>query len=404
MKRVSIICTMMLFLFVAACRSDRYSQENPLFRSVSGYTGDLQQLLNDTPAFSTLNFNPSDEYLLKKTLYIDKPLTIKGFSARIPAGRAANMLVVREAGVTIDNMKLTGNAGTVDEEKRKALLSIEKGYFIIENSFFYNSSKDGIEVSNPDSKTIEHGVITNILGRGNLRDLVSINGENDGRIHHLLIEHIRCYNSPYRGAVEVSDGTENITVRKVFADSCVYAIDVQDHGYPYVVNHEILIEDVIARNCRHAIRTANSDIGHTRHIFRDITAVHCQQPIYITNINNVLIDNVSIFGHSGTKDLFRVENCQNVTVSNVVLADVPTGGSGIHFINCDNVFVSNVRLTGNIGLDYGIHYLVNDGRQYKVFTIAHSILEGTRKTGLLLQKENGSTLSNLILDGNVGID
>jgi hypothetical protein len=373
-------------------------------RFISSYTGDLQQLLDDAPAHATFIFRPSDEYVLQKTLFIDKPLTIKGFAAKLPDGLAASMIVVRHAGVTIDNMKLTGNAGTISEEERKALLSIEKGYFRIENSFFHNSSKDGIEVSNPDAKTIEHGVIRNIIGRGNLRDLVSINGENDGRIHHLLIEHIRCYNSPHRGAVEVSDGTENITVRKVYADSCVYAVDVQDHGYPDVVNHEILVEEIIARNCRHAVRTANSDIGHARHIFRDITALNCQQPMYITNINNVFIDNISIQGHSGNNQLFLLRNCRNVTLSNAVLADIPTGGAGLNLVNCDHVFVSNMRLTGNIALDYGLHYLIDDGRQYEALTIVHSVLTGAKKTGIQLQKKNGSTLSNLILNGNVGIE
>ena len=52
-----------------------------------------------------------------------------------------------------------------------------------------------------------------------------------------------------RGAVEASDGTDNVTVRRVYAEDAAYAIDVHDHGRS-APNTNILVEDVTAVTAR----------------------------------------------------------------------------------------------------------------------------------------------------------
>jgi hypothetical protein len=401
MKYIQTVVLFICYLSIISCHSNRSADQNPLIQYISEYNGDLQQLIDEAPDHAVLVFVPDQEYPLEQTITIDKPLTIKGLSAKVPAGLPIHAISVQHEGVTIDQMRLTGNARTVDVNERKALLSVQKGHFLIENSSFLNSSKDGIEVSNPDKKPIEHGIIRNIIGRGNLRDLVSINGENDGRIHHLLIEHIRCYNHPYRGAVEVSDGTENITVRMVFADSCLYAIDVQDHGYPDVVNHEILIEGIIARNCMHAIRTANSDIGHARHIFRDITAIDCQQPLRLSNINNLYMDNVTISGQTEDSKTFAVTNCRHVTISNVLFQDIRSSNPALSLLNCDEVYISHVQLAAQTAPTHGISFEINDGSSYNTLMIFDSVLQNSRDAGIYLSARNGSTLSEAVIKDNL---
>jgi hypothetical protein len=61
---------------------------------------------------------------------------------------------------------------------------------------------------------------------------ISGSGGHGRRIRNVLVENVRCYESALRGAVEVSDGTDNITVRKIYAESAVYAIDVHIHSRP----------------------------------------------------------------------------------------------------------------------------------------------------------------------------
>src|SRR6185369_8540779 len=99
-----------------------------------------------------------------------------------------------------------------------------------------NSSKDGVMIDGDGSKDedIVGGGVRDIVGRGVVRDTVSISGSSGhGRkIRNVLVDNVRCYNSRLRGAVEVSDGTDNITVRKVYAEDAVYALDVQDHKEP----------------------------------------------------------------------------------------------------------------------------------------------------------------------------
>ena len=51
-----------------------------------------------------------------------------------------------------------------------------------------------------------------------------------------FIENIRAYGSRLRGPVEVSDGSEHITVRDIYAESSFYGVDVQDHGRQGMIN------------------------------------------------------------------------------------------------------------------------------------------------------------------------
>ena len=54
------------------------------------------------------------------------------------------------------------------------------------------------------------GVVRDVVGRGVRRDVVSISGSggHGRRIRDVLVENVRCYESALRGAVEVSDGTD----------------------------------------------------------------------------------------------------------------------------------------------------------------------------------------------------
>ncbi|CAN0072702.1 unnamed protein product, partial [Chrysoparadoxa australica] len=200
--------------------------------------------------------------------------------------------------VSILDFRLNGNARTVDQADRAPLIRIFKSNFRLERGLFENSSKDGVEISPlVEYGDIDGGVVRDIVGRGCVRDVISINGSHETKstfIRNILVENIRGYDSSLRGPVEVSDGSENITVRNVYAENCVYAVDWQDHNRPTEINRNVLIDNVYALKCRYAIRNAVHDFGHTTLTLTNIVAEKCLEPLKVANTSNVVIQNVRI--------------------------------------------------------------------------------------------------------------
>src|SRR4029078_769201 len=114
------------------------------------------------------------------------------------------------------------------------LVWIQQGDFKVERCSFFDSSKDGVNITPPDGdagRDIVGGTIRDIKAFRMGRDAVSVSGGNNGlKVRDVTVENVRLEKSYHRGAVEVSDGTNNISVRNVYAQDAVYAIDVQDHG------------------------------------------------------------------------------------------------------------------------------------------------------------------------------
>jgi len=396
----STICRSFLFvvsLWVLSCSSNHDNTKSP-----NGFlrTDDLQEIIDKAAPYSKLAFDPAQEYMVTEGILIDKPLIIEGLRARLADSIGVVILSIKSNDVVLRNLHLTGNAKTVEQDNRVPLIHVSKGGFLIEDSQFHNSSKDGIEVSNLDADPIVGGIIRNIIGRGNMRDLVSINGENDGHINHLLVENIRCYDSELRGAVEVSDGTMNTTVRKIYAENSIYALDVQDHGDEGAINQTVTAEGIIAVNCRHAIRTANSPIGHSRHVFKNITADNCERPLSISNIDGVYIEDVHIRGHAGEYPAVSIKNCNNVILEDIIIRNSQSTGSGLLIENSDYVFIDHACLTESKN-KYGILYNLTDGREYSSLMINNSILNGTIEAGILLKAENGSKLLKYRTSNNI---
>ena len=236
------------------------------------------------------------------------------------------LVVVQSEGVTVSDFELHGNGDTVPQAERAPLLVLEAGGFTVERGLFTNSSKDGILIDGSalTGADLTGGVVRDIVGRVIRRDLVSVGGSGatGHRIRNVLFDNVRCYGSEFRGTVEVSDGSENITVRKVYAEDCLYAIDVQDHGNPNQINRNVVIEDVYARNSRHAIRTASKPLGHTNLVLRNIVAEHCVAPLEIKNIDNVTLHGVTILDHTSPNPPVSVVNCDGLSIRDVTIKDV----------------------------------------------------------------------------------
>ncbi|MDA0304538.1 MAG: hypothetical protein O3B45_09270, partial [Bacteroidetes bacterium] len=323
----------------------------------------LQQTINTASPYATILCDRNERLSISATILINKPLTLQGLNAALidSLGKTPILRVVNE-NVTITDFELYGNTATVEQAERAPLIVIEAGKFRVERGRFVNSTKDGVEINTvSDGGDIVGGIVRDIVGEGVVRDVVSISGSgrSDGlKVRNVFVENIRGINSKLRGVVEVSDGTDNITVRTVFAEKCVYAIDVQDHKKPKQINNNIVIQDVYAVDCRHAIRTANRPFGHSNLTIRDVVAERCERPLDISNTNGLTLDNIRIIDHIGERPAVYIKVCNDVSMRNFTI----TGSGDANAVlieNAGNIVIDGLTLnkgTGNFasGLTYRI--------------------------------------------------
>jgi len=321
-------------------------------REATRYTGngaDLQHVIDTAKRGSTVVCDPEVQLELSEALLITKRMTLKGLNARLPRGLGRTSLIVVDAeGVALTDIELHGNYDSVDQQDRAPLIRIRKGGFRLERCKFYDSSKDGVEIS-PQSgdADIVGGIVRDIEAFRLGRDAVSISGGNKGlKVRNVSVENVSIKKGYFRGAVEVSDGTDNIRVRKVYAEDCLYAVDVQDHRGQSAANTNIDIEDVTAVNCRHIIRTANSPRGHAKLRFANLTGKNCEAPVRISNTEDVSIDGLRILGHASQKSPpISIENCQGVHLENVSIETAHFSDQPVRLKNCADVKLAGLTCT-----------------------------------------------------------
>jgi hypothetical protein len=184
------------------------------------------------------------------------------------------------------------------------------------------------------------------------RDVVSLSGGCGGqRVRGVTVENVRLKRGYYRGAVEVSDGADNITVRHVHAEDAVYAIDVQDHGAwqpgkpaPSAPNTNISIENVTALNCKHVIRTANHPLGHSNLTLRGFTGRNCREPILLSNTRHVRIENLALINETETKKPpITLRNCDDVQLRHVTIVGLKEGREALATPDSTNVKIEGLK-------------------------------------------------------------
>jgi hypothetical protein len=370
---------------------------------------DLQQTIDAAPSNSVVRCDPNRPLILSAPVTIRKPLTLVGLHARLPEKLGSTPLVVVEAnGVAVMDFELTGNADSVPQSERAPLLVIHAGDFRVENGRFLNSSKDGVMIDGDGStdEDLVGGVVRDIVGRGVVRDVVSISG-SDGkgrRIRNVLVDNIRCYDSRLRGAVEVSDGTDNITVRKVYAESAVYAIDVQDHKRDNQSNRNVVVEDVYALRCKHALRTANTRRGHANLTVRDITAQQCVVPVQISHTDNVNLSNVRVLDHQSGKPPIYLQDCRGVSVRDVVVENASVPGAVLLLENCEGILVDGFGLRGQTNrVANAVCIRITTQETFSGARISNVAARGVTDAGIVLEAvgQQKGTLTDYLIMGNL---
>ena len=314
----------------------------------------LQVLLDKAPDGAVVVCEQTEPLTVTRTLTIAKPITLCGLKARMPEELGDTvLLIVAAKGVTLTDLELHGNYDSVPQKNRAPLIHIKAGEFRVERCKFFDGSKDGIMVTPDDGAgDIVGGVVRNIEGTRMGRDVVSLSGGCGGqRIRNVTVENVRLKKGYYRGAVEVSDGSDNVTVRHVHAQDAVYAIDVQDHGArqsgkpaPSAPNTNITVEDVTALNCKHVIRTANRPLGHSHLTIRDVTGRDCQEPVLISNTKHVRVQNLTLSNEpEAKKPRITLRHCDDVEMRNITIIGLRAGREAIATPNSTDVRIEGLK-------------------------------------------------------------
>jgi hypothetical protein len=370
---------------------------------------DLQKSIDEAAPHASINADRDHEIEITRTITISRPLTLVGLNARLAPGlERTPILLVTAEGVRIRDFHLTGNADSVPQEGRAPLIEVRRGRFVIENGETNNSSKDGIMITPvPQYGSIEHGVVRNITSRGTVRDTVSIGGAGEQGlfVRHLVVENIRAHGSRMRGPVEVSDGSEHITVRDVYAESCHYGVDIQDHGAEGQVNRHIVIDGLQVKNTSIAVRTANHDFGHDGLTIRNVTAfdwpADARTPFYVRNTSNVLIENVRLHDCPAGPCL-HLRNGDNVTLRNIAFIDAGHDGPALLVEDANEALIDNVAVSGQRQPQFGVAYRVSAGETFGGLRISNVVAPDARVAGIALEKRSDSgRLEPWQLSGNL---
>jgi len=391
-------CILCLFLF--------FSSSTVAAQIIHHEGPDLQKTIDRASPYATILCNRNERLTISATVLINKPLTIQGLHAALidSLGKTPILRVVSE-NVAITDFELYGNTATVEQVMRAPLIVIEAGNFRVERGRFVNSSKDGVEINTVrDGGDIVGGIVRDIVGEGVVRDVVSISGSgrSDGlKVRNVFVENIRGKNSKLRGVVEVSDGVDNITVRTVFAENCVYAIDVQDHKKPKQINNNIVIQDVYAVDCRHAIRTANRPFGHSNLTIRDVVAERCEIPLEISHTNQLTLENVRVINHSGGQPAVHIDNCSNVFMRDFIITG-KGNNSAVLIENTGDIVIDGLTLNkGTESFANGLTYLISKDIALTNLRIQNVAAPNAQNAGIVLSNTSKTgTLSGYTITGN----
>ncbi|MEI9865041.1 MAG: hypothetical protein WDN00_10900 [Limisphaerales bacterium] len=231
-------------------------------------------------------------------------------------------------------------------------------------------------------------------------------GDQGLTVHNVLIENIRCYDSSLRGAVNIKDGNDNITIRDIYASNSVYAVDIQDHKKPGETNRNITVENVYAVKCRHAVRTNNRDLGHQNLTIRNVTAEQCAIPLRLSNTEHLTLDNVRVLDHQISEEPYPpilIYNCQGVFVRDVVVKNSNYAGPTLSLVDSGDAVIDGFTLQGQSNaLTSGVSYLITTNAAFSGLRISHVSARNLKNGGIVLESKNAQgTLSDYLISENL---
>lgn len=324
---------------------------------------DLRNQIESAPAHSELVADPDCEFNVRKMIRVRRPLTIRGLHAKLQQGIGnVPLMSIQSEGFVMTDFELRGNVGSVPFRDREPLVLVTRGGFSIERGVLRDSSQNGITIQPMKSHAydIVGGVVRDLVGYSNARDLVSITGYGSGLAvsRNIVAENLRAYDQVERGTIEVTDGAKDVFIRDIFAENCFYAAALQDHdeGVPDSGAHvnRVFISNVIATRCTFAIHSETFIAGHGDITINGVVARACQNAVLLDRMNRLVLSDVRVINGRNESTQVDIAHAKYVTLRDLHFFGGVGRSSAITLRQVEKARVYAVTLGDDTKFKYGI--------------------------------------------------
>ncbi|KAJ8903424.1 hypothetical protein NDN08_004532 [Rhodosorus marinus] len=324
---------------------------------------DLRTQIESAPAHSELVADPTCQWTVRKMIRVRRPVTIRGLHAKLGSGIGnVPLMSVQSEGFTMTDFEFIGNVGTVAFKDREPLIWVTRGGFSIERGIMRDSSQNGITIQPMKSHQydIVGGVVRDLVGYSNARDLVSITGYGSGEAvaRNIVAENLRAYDQIERGTIEVTDGAKDVFIRDIYAENCFYAAALQDHDEftPDSGAHvnRVFISNVIATRCTFAIHSEAFIAGHGDITINGVVARACKNAVLLDRMNRLVLSDVKVLNGRNQSTQVDIAHAKYVTLRDIHFFGGVGRSSAITLRQVEKARVFGVTLGDDTKFKYGI--------------------------------------------------
>ncbi|KAJ8903427.1 hypothetical protein NDN08_004535 [Rhodosorus marinus] len=318
-----------------------------------------------------------------KPILVLKPMTIRSIRVVLNSTNPIPLLRILAKSVTITDFELNGNNMVVLDSRRQALMQVFKSGFHIARGTFRNSTKDGVVVRSIEgSPSITGGVLRYLIGTLNNRDVVSLTTLDGGKTitKNIVVENIRAYGSRDRGAVEISDGVEDMFVRNVYAIDCYYAVSIQDHGVSELETiRRVFVSNVVAVRSDFAIVSQVESIRHGDVSTSRVFAKNCIKALELQNLDWVRVDDVRVIAPRTTGYALEIINCKDLKIRDVSFVGGGKARGAIMVMQSSNVRIAGVTVDRSSNFHFGISVFKKNRETQSGFQISQVDLAAVKR-------------------------
>ncbi|KAJ8906833.1 hypothetical protein NDN08_003319 [Rhodosorus marinus] len=314
----------------------------------------LREEIEKADKYDILVSNGGCKWEVSKAIIINKPLTLKGIHVTLQSGVVGSIFSLRSNRITISDFTVIGNRDSVT--KGQSLINAYRSGFVIENGALKSSSSHGIRVA-PVSGGLEidGGVIRDVVGHRNIGNVVLLSTSRGGKTstRNVLVENVRAYDSKFKGALEVSNGVQDIFAQTLYAERCVFAFAVQDQSLNQQSIRRVFLTSVVARKCDYGVLSK----GGVRHYDISISGViieNCKTAMTLHNLNWGRVYDVRVIDAGDGKPQIGILKSDNLTLRDVSFMGKSQSGSAVLIRESNKVRVSGVMLSETTSFTCGI--------------------------------------------------
>jgi len=180
-------------------------------------------------------------------------------------------------------------------------------------------------------------------------------------------------------------------------------VDVQDHNRPRQDNRNVVVQDIYAIRCKHALRTSNTAKGHINLTIRDVTAERCQIPVQVSRTDNVVLDTVRVLDHEAADTPIAVTNCNGLSIRNITIMNTTCQRAALLVQDCNQTTIDGLVLRGTTkDLVSAVTWLATAGRPLTGLCIHNVTAPNVRQAGIVLATQRkGGVLTDFLISENL---